>query len=163
MDKVQEYKDYIEEHKSNVAESWCRIKKLFYPNTLVFWDISECFMEGLIEKHDISKYTEEEFEAYRQKFHPNEGEIVNEELFEKAWQHHLSENMHHWQSMQKDEWKSMFTIEYTMEMICDWLAMAKKFNEPHRAYYEKNKDKIVLIDKQKELLEFVYNLLDEEV
>lgn len=162
MDKVQEYKDYIEEHKNNVTEAWNKIKNLMTNGDYENFNIIPFIVDNLVVLHDKSKYSKEEFEPYRQKFHPNEGEIVDEELFEKAWQHHLSENMHHWQSMQRNEWKSMFTMEYTMEMICDWLAMAKKFNKSHRTYYEKNKDKIVLIDKQKELLEFVYGLLDEE-
>lgn len=119
------------------------------------------FIDELIEKHDDSKFSVEEFEPYRKQFFLAHGEQRDPNDFQMAWQHHKDNNLHHWESMKAIDYKHWMILEYTVEMICDWFAMAMKFNEKHRDYYERNKDKIELDKWQKDFIEEIYSVLDK--
>ena len=49
--------------------------------------------------------------------------MKNECDFQKAWEHHKKENKHHMENMKSLNDQEFFI--YTIEMICDWLAMAR--------------------------------------
>ena len=80
LQKIQEkkYKDYIDNHKNNVIETWEELKK----NKIIYdYILSQSTSKDIIEiidknipNHDNSKYSEEEWEPYRKRFYP-----VNEE------------------------------------------------------------------------------------
>lgn len=164
--KQREYTDYIEKHRENVKKAWEIIDKATQKYKANSWGQqngcnAHIIIDGLIQKHDMSKYSKEEFEPYRKRFFPIDGKVFDKEEFEKAWQHHKDNNLHHWQSMQAIDYDHVFILEYTIEMLCDWLAMAMNFNEGHRDYYNKNKDDIMLEKWQREVLEDVYGALDK--
>lgn len=135
--KEQEYKNYIEEHIKNTKKAW----ELVQPKLINEYKIPNSLKEkvdDLIENHDKSKYSKEEFEAYRKYFFPEEGKEKNKEEFNEAWKHHYTINKHHWQ-----HWigKKM-PLEYILEQLCDWKAMGMKFGDTPQAYYNKQKTKI---------------------
>lgn len=164
--RTQEYINYINEHKANVKEAWKIIEhacNVHGRNSWMQQNSCNCgmFIDELIEKHDLSKFDVEEFLPYRKRFFPSiTDEPYDSDEFEKAWQHHKDNNLHHWESMKAINYDHWMILEYTVEMICDWLAMAMKFNEKHRAYWNKNKDKIKLAPWQVEFIEEIYTTLD---
>jgi hypothetical protein len=156
MNQTEEYFKYIEEHRSNVRKAWGKIKPLVSQG-----NYDNLIMEKIIASHDLSKYSDEEFVAYRKRFFPYEKEVYYESEFEDAWQHHKDNNPHHWENMLATNYENPNIYEHTLEMICDWYAMAIKFKEGHRDYYNKKKDEIQLQEWQRELIEFVYDKLDD--
>ena len=165
ISKTKEYKEYIDNHIKNVQKAWSIIDKATSKYKLNSWGQqngcnAHMFINKFIRNHDKSKYSIEEFEGYRKKFYPVVGEDFDEEEFQKAWEHHQKHNLHHWQSMKAIDYDHVFILEYTIEMICDWFAMAMQFGESHRDYYNKNKDKIELQKWQHELIEEEYQALD---
>ena len=50
-----------------------------------------------VKAHDVSKYGDDEFEAYRNYFYPKEGEKKDRKAFDIAWKHHYTHNSHHWE------------------------------------------------------------------
>ncbi len=109
-DYQKEYKDYVLAHKDRVTKfaDWL---KATCPE--VFEDVDpEDFME-LIEEHDESKFSEEEFEPYAQKWF---GDGIKTLEYDEAWKHHWMNNEHH-----PEYWlgEDMPYI-YILEMICDW-------------------------------------------
>lgn len=161
MIKKQEekYNKYIEEHRNNVMKAYNELISC----SLVYQYGGQEMLDKLKDRivlHDLSKYEEEEYDAYRKNFFPinQEEKENNKEAFEKAWQHHWKNNSHHWQYRQNNKDFSQDNIEdvlNVLENICDWLAMGYKFNDRPYQYYEKNKDKIILNEKEKRFLEHI--------
>lgn len=165
--KKQEYKykKYIKEHRDNVFKAFLEMQKC----PLIYQYCDEKLIEKLKSRiliHDMSKYSKEEFDAYRKNFFPinNSEKENNKENFEKAWQHHWQNNPHHWQYRQN---KKDFSKENdedilnVLENICDWLAMGYKFNDRPYQYYEKNKEKILLNKEETKFLEhIIYDGID---
>lgn len=165
ISKTKEYRDYIDNHIANVQKAWNIIEKAVTKYKLDGWGkhrAGNAFItiDELVRNHDKSKYFPEEFERYRKRFYPVIGETFDESEFNEAWKHHQGNNLHHWQSMKVINYEHPFILEYTVEMICDWFAMAMQFNEGHRDYYNKNKDNIELLEWQHELIEIIYTALD---
>lgn len=154
-EQKEAYVKYIENHRDNVRHahsimvSKCR-------DMLLSNNVSLEQLEINVKNHDLSKYTKEEFEPYRKKFFPIEGEIIDKNEFEKAVFHHYTHNKHHW-NYWIGQSKEMEPI-YVVEMTLDWIAMGIQFNNTAIEYYEKNKDKITLSKKSEELF---YNLANE--
>lgn len=147
-DKKQEYKDYIEEHIKNTKKAW----DLVQPKLKGEFALSEKTkntVETLIKSHDASKYSEEEFEPYRQYFYPENDKEKNREIFDKAWQHHYGTNKHHWEHWNGEK----IPLVYILELLCDWKAMSLKFGDTPLDYYNKNKGKMKIHPETKQTLE----------
>ena len=89
-----EYLDYLKNHIEGVQQTW---KDIFVPifrrmSTKQFDEYSE-----LIQKHDESKYSKEEWDAYLNYFYPDENHPKDDNAFDLAWLHHQHNNPHHWQ------------------------------------------------------------------
>ena len=148
LEKCDEYMKWIEGHRYRVATAY---KRLFENNLELILpedDLAnmEVFKEGLanqIEKHDMSKYSDEEFEPYRVYRYPTDAEaeiIANdpykaqlvEENYIEALSHHRKVNSHHpyyylWIGedyctvMEKPRESALdMPIAAVIEMICDW-------------------------------------------
>jgi hypothetical protein len=148
-DYQEEYKNYIIEHKANVKKfaDWL-VENL--PELFEGCDI-DTFYE-VIEEHDESKWSEEEFEAYAQRFYNNGDEGPE---FDEAWTHHYMNNEHH-----PEHWfgEDMPCI-YILEMLCDWGSFSiekKDFRELSKYYYEQAKD-----DEEKNLSENTKIIIEE--
>lgn len=147
-EQKEAYTKYIEEHRENVRHAHIilveKCKSILLENNI---DLTQ--LKTNIENHDLSKYTKEEFEPYRKKFFPADGEEVDKTEFDRAWFHHYTCNKHHW-NYWVGQSKEMDPI-YVVEMTIDWIAMGIKFNNSALEYYEKNKDNITLSKKAEEL------------
>lgn len=161
------YEKYIEEHRENISKAFNELNKTTIILQYGGWDLLE-IMEERINTHDLSKYSKEEFDAYRKNFFPiNEKEKENNKVaFEKAWEHHWKNNSHHWQNRKDKKTfnkKDLEQVADVLENVCDWLAMGYKFGDRPYQYYEKNKDKIQLNEEEKKFLEdIIYNYIDYE-
>lgn len=158
-----DYKTYIDTHIANVQKAW-----LEQVSTLEDDFIKENYDElaQIIKDHDLSKYGDEEFQAYRANYYPvdDDEKSDNEANFQAAWYHHFQNNPHHWQHW-TDETGELVPIEDVdlvkkayIEMICDWQAMGYVFGDTANQYYQSNKDTIKLYP---ELSEWVEGLLQE--
>lgn len=172
--KEREYGEYVAEHRENVKKAWEIMKKtpacMKYLSDIVLQKSSAMSLDMLImtldssiEVHDLSKYGTEEWDAYRANFYPVDEfeKESNKYLFDKAWEHHYTTNLHHWDWWAKNDKKDSMGLAYVVEMCCDWIAMSMKFGGTAYHWYKNQKD-IILGDKQKEwtesLLKLYYNI-----
>lgn len=153
-DYQKEYKKYIENHKNNLKQfaDWLEenLPELF--DNIDLDDFHE-----IIEEHDESKFSEEEFEPYAKKWH---GEGKNNKdyydpAYEEAWEHHWLTNEHH-----PEHWlgEDMPYI-YILEMLCDWGSFSiekKDFQELIDYYYNEAKD-----DEEKNLSDNTKVIIEE--
>lgn len=138
------YKDYIDNHRSNVEKAWDLMRPHVQLNPEEYEKLNR-----LIKEHDASKYCEEEFDRYRQFFFPDEGEAKSMDLFMAGWNHHQKANPHHWQYwvMYKRDGRSKaleMPKEYVVEMICDWLAMSINFRSKPSDWFSSNREEMLL-------------------
>ena len=149
-DYQEEYKNYIIEHKANVKKfaDWLveNLPELFTDATDV-----ETFYE-LIKEHDESKWSEEEFEPYAQRWH---GEGVKTPEYDLAWKHHWMNNEHHPEFWLGEDMPYI----YILEMLCDWGSFGMKkgnLRELSDFYYNKAKD-----DEEKNLSDATKEIVEE--
>ena len=109
-DYQKEYKEYVLAHKDRVRRFADWLKENC-PE--VFEGIDFTTFDEVIEEHDESKFSEEEFEPYAQKWYGDGKETFE---YEEAWKHHWMNNEHH-----PEYWlgEDMPYI-YILEMLCDW-------------------------------------------
>lgn len=156
LDGYQEdYKKYVLEHKERVSQfsSWLQTN---CPDLFEGIDIED--FNSLITEHDESKFSEEEFEPYAQKWFNNGEETLE---YQEAWKHHWMNNEHH-----PEHWlgEDMPYI-YILEMICDWGSFGMKsgnLRELSDFYYSKakNDEEKNLSDVTKEIIEEILTKID---
>lgn len=195
--KEQEYIKYIVEHINNVNTAYNELFKgrTFDPIEIEFDDktsmsLDPLFMDGVIKQleleikaHDLSKFSNEEFPAYRMRFFPTDTEKKQMEAdsdyvasveasFQEAWEHHYHENKHHanyWMYEYEDGEYKLLDTPYIMpvvdilHMICDWSAMSIKFqhtNSPVEWYInDADKEKGYMHPNTKKLVEYFLSLI----
>lgn len=151
-DYQEEYKNYIIEHKENVTKfaDW-----LFENLPELFDDIDLDLFNEMIKEHDESKFSEEEFEPYAQKWF---GDGIKTPAYEDAWTHHWTNNEHHPEFWLGEDMPYI----YILEMICDWGSFSvDKGNHQELIdfYYEKARDdeEKNISDNTKEIIENILN------
>lgn len=156
------YREYISDHITNVQKAWKLMKE--NPDCMDFisrnlknmtLDAAISVLDDLIAHHDESKYSKEEFDAYRKEFYsisPEEKEANKKDL-EKAWEHHYTNNLHHWDWWYKSGNMNNMPFIHVIEMICDWEAMGYVFKNNSLTWYNQNKKEIFLGDKQRKFAE----------
>ena len=155
-------KDYQEENRKYILAHLERVERfadwLFYNCPELFEDIDKEVFWDLIKEHDESKFSEEEFEPYAQKWFNNSGKTPE---YEEAWKHHWMNNEHH-----PEYWlgEDMPYI-YILEMICDWGSFSidkKDFSELSDFYYNKAKEdpEKNLSDATKKIIEEILSQID---
>lgn len=154
--KEKEYRAYIEEHRENVLKAYQEMLDCKYLDWLLSDDYirQSLFLRAL--KHDDSKYSKEEFNAYRAYFYPlskEEEEWAADGPFDQAWEHHFLVNDHHWQHRKNETNFTTETEIACLENIMDWLAMSYKFGSRPFEYYNAHKDEITLPEKQIQFME----------
>ena len=162
--KVQErkYKQYIDNHKNKVIETWVELKK----NKIIYnYILSQSQSQDIIEiidknipNHDNSKYGEEEWEPYRKHFYPvnEEEKKASKKEFSKAWKHHKKINSQHhenWEEINKNDKMPLYDV---VEMCCDWISMSKVLGGTAISWYNQQVN-IFLGMKQKEWTLFILN------
>ena len=154
--KSREYLEYIEEHILYVKKAWLELQakckhEPFVWDDYLFWSI-----DNLIDKHDMSKLSEEEFVQYRKAFYPvNESERTQ---CDEAFEHHKECNSHHWENWTSKEYYNPYEATvHCVCMVCDWMAISQKGGTTAQKYYETNKDKIKLSEWA---VEFIYKIFE---
>ena len=143
------YMEYIVKHIGNVQKIWYRFKQTSWITmTLEELDkLDYALLDHLIRVHDQSKFSEVEFEGYRQFYYTADIETKDFDKFNYAWNHHQKSNPHHWNYWvligQENEALEM-PCEYIIEMICDWAGMSLYFNDTPSQFYNKNYDKMMV-------------------
>lgn len=167
--KEDEYRDYIYEHRCSVKKAWDNMKEcnniLEIISEYINTENISTFIAQLnanINNHDLSKYSKEEFDAYRKHFFPisDEEKESSKEEFDIAWKHHYIYNLHHYDWWYENNKSDSMPVIYVIEMICDWEAMSYKFGTNTKEWYYKNIDiEIHLGEKQRELTERILEFL----
>ena len=162
VEKEEEYMEYIKDHINNVHkafENMYKIKDKF--EDIDRDDISDAIEsvkeKGIINIHDESKYSDEEFDAYRRYFYSidDKEKEESEEDFKLAWKHHYENNPHHPEYWIKDGEPVDMKIEYIVEMACDWIAMSYDKGGTALKYLEDNRE-----EKQKVMTENTMSILE---
>lgn len=162
-EKRNEYRKYIDTHRAGVVHA--------YNNFMVpcLKGIrSRTWQEALrqaginVMNHDLSKYEEVEFEAYRRHYYPTSAELddtssseLNENLYQAAWKHHHQVNLHHPEHWYEDM-KSPTSMppEYIIEMLCDWWSVGNSKGNTVFDWWESSKTKS---DERKKMTDFTLN------
>ena len=155
-EKDQEYYDYIKEHISNVKKAFDIFGKSLCSKAHVPLSV----VEDLVKNHDVSKFSEEEFEGYRQWFYPRNGEAGDPEIFDKAWEHHYTVNKHHPEHyVQDDGTAEKMPDMYVVEMLLDWAAMSMRAKNYPSDWYEKEKNRLVFHSETRKFVEALLPIL----
>lgn len=173
--RFEEYNQYLEEHINGVKRAWEEMLKpnisdwMVYHSNLTVEEIEAYIWEitAQISKHDMSKYSDEEYNAYLNYFYPTENFEKNEQVFDIAWLFHQKRNSHHYQYyiLIRDSGETVpidMPLAVICEMLCDWHSFSAKDPES-TAYnwYEKNKDNMLLSDNTVEIVESLLGFLKE--
>ena len=165
--KNKQYKKQLIKHQKYIKKAYKEL--ISFPD--IFLIIDKEILDKLQERvliHDQSKFEPEEFDAYRKNFYPinKQEKEENIENFKKALEHHYKNNRHHWQNRQ---YKQTFNIcdddeiVDVLENIIDWLAVGYQYKNRPYEYYEQNKDKIILCDRERAFLEHIlYDILESK-
>ena len=155
--KRQEYTEYIYEHKRFVENAF------FYFKTCRLNILSGDEMETLsyeIKNHDISKFSKEEFEAYRKHFFPcsfEKSEDFKEE-FDIAKKHHYLVNDHHPQNPSRKYGLNKIACIHN---ILDWIAMSYKFKDNVWDFYQHSNIKFKLNRDERAYIEEVLAIMEQ--
>jgi hypothetical protein len=158
------YDDYLTGHISNVSKALDVLLEL----NIDFINNNEDKLRKIVSKHDASKYGKSEYEPYRKHFYPiNEDEKLETEAFDKACSHHIKVNKHHWQYWFDDDGnldipdKDEYLL-YTVERLCDWLAMSGQREQVPDDWYNANREDVVMPDYAFKLCDEVMSKVPED-
>lgn len=156
------YKTYIIEHVSNVTKAY---------NWLIKHNIISESLQTQISLHDVSKYSNPEYDAYDNYFYGYSKKTEKIKLeFNYAWLHHIHNNPHHWQYwvlVNDDDGTHALEMprEYVIEMICDWWSFSHKSGNLYEIFdwYKSHKKNMILHDKTKKLVEEILDKIKQEL
>lgn len=128
----------------------------------------------LIENHDKSKYTKEEYDPYDAYFYENydkseKTKKLVEYEYDVAWLTHIHRNPHHWQHwvLLRDDPVDGNTVVvrmiipqmYLVEMFCDWWSFSFLSDDLDQIFvwYCNHKDTIIMNKKSEEFMQKLLN------
>lgn len=161
----QEYLRYLETHTKGVRRTWYEILKPEVGSQFTEEQID--FIEGALDSHDLSKYDDAEFDAYRKWWYPVDEDDKDEKAYDLAWLHHQKNNPHHPQYwiLIKDSGRNLcldMPLEHIIEMLCDWHSFTQRDPESTAyKWYSESKDNIQLSDATREIVEKYIEYLKE--
>lgn len=167
-ERKEDYDSYLKKHINNVVRAYQEyIKPLLHydfdiecPFTLDELEKAIGDLDRHIGLHDFSKWSEDEYEPYREHWNPTEDEVssnmeksINNIEYEEAWAHHKANNPHHptyW------EGKDM-PLSYILEMICDWIGVSEVYHSNLIDWYESkaSTEKKAMSKKTKSIVEYL--------
>lgn len=159
-----EYERYISTHVSNVQKAFKEHGK----ELCELLDANYDFVYSRLLRHDESKTSCTEFLPYRMKFYPVNGETVSEQVFNRAWLHHIHNNDHHPEHWiiptAKGNTVLDMPVECIVEMLCDWQSFkyAGKGNA-YDFYYKVDKKEGLLSDRTRRLVELALEVFKEDM
>ena len=150
------YDNYIIEHRTAVETAY---------QWLVDHKIIKDQYRHVIDIHDVSKWSNEEYDAYDKYFYGKSKTKEVEEQFNFAWLHHIHANPHHWQHwvlINDDDGTHALEMpeEYVVEMFCDHASFSFKTGnlEEISKWYKDHKFNMILHRNTKVMYE---DLLDK--
>lgn len=180
------YDKYLKDHTSNVKEAYYYLVDI--DNGIIkglFSEDSINIASALVDSHDNSKLSEDEYDGYRQYFNPTIEEVVSSkngkpvgdrEKFKLAWLHHGHHNPHHWEYwtlLNEDEPGTVIALEmpdkYILEMLSDWMSFSIAKGNPTEVvdWYKSKRNGMILHEntrkKIEEVLKRLAKLNDTEV
>lgn len=160
----EKYLEYLEGHIGNVKEAFELLCTLDIP----FIQENKSALSHIIETHDESKYDDFEWTAYLHHFYPTcDEDSLKTEEFEEACRHHIQNNPHHWDYWVEDG-KLIDDIDehqyklYTVERLCDHMAMSIQNNNKPADWYFANKEHIIMPDYGYEFYEDILSKIPED-
>ena len=161
------YLDYISKHIKYLRDTYDNeilpiresnnISKYFTDDYYIY-SVDKCY-ENILS-HDISKRSQEEFDAYRKRFYPTEKEKSEKwdeikKNFHTAWVHHYRNNPHH---VEYWDGKDM-ELCYILELYCDWKSVSLlKGGNPYR-FYQTCEERNLMSERTREVLEELFKIL----
>lgn len=160
----EKYLEYLEGHIGNVKEAFDILCTLDIP----FIKENKNELLSIVSSHDESKYEEPEWSAYLHHFYPTcDEDSLKTEEFEEACRCHIQNNPHHWDYWVEDG-KLIDDIDereyklYTVERLCDHMAMSIQNNNRPADWYYANKDHIIMPDYGYEFYEDMLAKIPED-
>ena len=160
----EKYLEYLEGHIGNVKEAFELLCTLDIP----FIQENKSALSHIIETHDESKYDDFEWIGYLHHFYPTcDEDSLKTEEFEEACRHHIQNNPHHWDYWVEDG-KLIDDIDehqyklYTVERLCDHMAMSIQNNNKPADWYFANKEHIIMPDYGYEFYEDMLAKIPED-
>ena len=147
IEATQRYLDYLKRHLENVNKAWKVIQDKCSDMPFIYDDYVWSIIDGMVQIHDLSKLSEEEFVQYRRRFYPCDDGLTDEEI-KQSVSHHHDHNTHHWENLARREYDQT-GINYSgvpncVCMVIDWMAMGYEFGDSAQQYYESHKEVIKL-------------------
>ena len=165
----KEYDIYLEQHRANVVKGYRWLQNNL-PELVIAMGKNADLEHQIVFKHDASKNTHEEYDAYDRYFYgKNQSyEVVRD--FNYAWLHHIHNNPHHWQHwilINDDATLGTIVVDYMdmpdnyiIEMACDWWAFSWQKENLYEIFdwYDSHKAYIQLSEPTRKTVE---NVLDK--
>lgn len=161
------YHKYLDQHLENVFRGFQWIQRNI-PEIL-----PECDCEFNIRyRHDESKYTVEEYDAYDKYFYGSNKTEEVKKNFNLAWLHHIHNNPHHWQYwvlINDEPGEGMVILDmphnYIIEMVCDWWAFSWAKGNLYEIFnwYDQHKKYMKLSDNTRKTVEDILNKLKNKL
>ena len=140
-----EYKKYIDNHIANVKKCYLKYGKELCDRLGVDTEL----LEQMVEDHDQSKYSKDEFDGYRSWFYPTleeenqDNRNFRKSKFDVAWLHHLRNNAHHpefWVYINDEGVPKCHPMDpiHIAEMLLDWAAMGIAKGDTAYEYWKNN-------------------------
>lgn len=161
----KEYNRYLGEHFNYVFAAACWMADRLDTVKELGSDVIDAAFEN-IHRHDMSKYTPEEYDPYDSYFY---GER-DEDAFNRAWLHHIHNNPHHWQHwvlITDDE--GVFALEMpkecVIEMVADWWSFSWRSSNLQEVFgwYGEHRSVMTLHPKTRALVEAMLDELREKL
>jgi hypothetical protein len=119
----------------------------------------------------MSKFRPSEWFAYTKTFYDDKGQsqYKPDKNFDMAWLLHQHRNPHHWQYwLSKDNGENVvceMPPKYVMEMVSDWAGAGRAITGKWECseWYEKNKHKIILTDRNIEQVHALFRELKRNI
>lgn len=158
--KTEEYKNYIQNHRNNIAIAIDEMKsksncvEVIKSHTSRHDKSLDIMFDYIAQTHDKSKYSKSEFGPYRKKYFPvsdeEKLEVEKDGSYDAAKRHHYLMNRHHWNYWVLTSGVTPNDMQYidVLEMVIDWISMSIAFGGKAIDWY-RSKDDIVLGDKQR--------------
>lgn len=165
------YNTYLYNHISNVQKGYIWLKE-HLPYTIFEVENQAISTNTLIEEHDKSKYSPEEYDAYDKYFYGGNRSYSVVKDFNYAWLHHIHMNPHHWQYwvlIHDDPEESEEILEmpgnYIIEMVCDWWAFSWQKEDLYEifSWYDSHKDYIKLAPTTRKTVEIILKNIKVEL
>lgn len=163
----EQYDEYLDQHIGNVKKGYKWLKENIPSVTN---KANENELDKIINTHDASKYTGEEYMPYAKYFYGKSKSKEVKEDFDYAWLHHIHANPHHWQYwilVNDDDGTKALDMPYEqiVAMVCDHWAFSWNKDNLYEIFnwYDAHKKKVIFSEYTKKTYENILNLIKKKL